>query len=331
MFSYVYGVLSRFFSAPADLIVTLIVMLLVPLTLVAIIPVIIGWVDRKYGARIQSRWGPTYVGPFGILQNVADVIKLIGKRVITTNVDRLSYSFVPIALTAASFLIVVLIPWGAPGLYILDIPYNLLFIYVLMAVSPLLILLAGWSENNKYSIIGGFRGATQIATYELTLIITILSVAILSGSYNISDIVASQKHLWYVVYLPITFLMFVVAGYAVIERDPFDIPEATQELLAGWKIEYSGLRYGMFLLSDYIKMFALSMLTVYLFFGGWNGPLLPAFAWFWIKTIIAMMILLTPRWVYPRLRIDQLVKFGWNWMLPLSILNLLVVGAVLLV
>lgn len=329
MFSYAYNVLSRWFPYPFNLIGALVALILVPIILVALIPIIIGWVDRKYGARIQSRWGPIYVGPFGLLQNVADMIKMLGKRVITTNVDRLSYSFVPIALTIAAFVMIVLIPWGAPGLYILNIPYNLLFIYIAMAVSPLLILLAGWSENNKYAIIGGFRGATQIATYELALIITILSVALLSGGYDISGIVSGQSSVWYVVYLPLTFIVFVTAGFAVVERDPFDIPEATQELLAGWKVEYSGLRYGLFLLSDYVKIFVLSMLVVYLFLGGWNGPLLPAFAWFWIKTVITMMILLTPRWVWPRFRIDQLVKFGWNWMLPLAIVNLLAVGAVM--
>ncbi len=331
MFSYVYGVVSRFFSAPLNLVATLIILLLVPLILVALIPIIIGWADRKYSARIQSRWGPTYVGPFGLIQNVADLIKMLGKRVITTNVDSLSYTFVPLALTAASFLMVVIIPWGAPGLSILNIPYNLLFIYILMAVSPLLILLAGWSENNKYAIIGGFRGATQIATYELTLIVALVSVAILSGSYDIASIVAGQRTLWYIAYLPLTFIMFIIAGFAVVERDPFDLPEATQELLAGWKVEYSGLRYGLLLLSDYIKIFMLSMLVVYLFLGGWNGPFLPAFAWFWIKTIIVLMLLLTPRWVYPRFRIDQLVKFGWNWMLPLSMVNLLVAGVVLFI
>ncbi|MCL5009961.1 MAG: NADH-quinone oxidoreductase subunit H [Candidatus Parvarchaeota archaeon] len=331
MLSYAYAVLSRWLPYPLNLIGALIALLVASLAIVAVIPIIIGWVDRKYGARIQSRWGPTYVGPFGLLQNVADLIKLLGKRVITTNVDILSYTFVPIALTAAAFLMILIIPWGGPNLSIVNIPYNLLFIYVAMAVSPLLILLAGWSENNKYAIIGGFRGATQIATYELALIVTILSVTILSGSYNINDIVAGQSSVWYVVYLPLAFILFITAGYTVVERDPFDIPEATQELLAGWKVEYSGLRYGLFLLSDYVKIFMLSMLVVYLFLGGWNGPLLPAFVWFWIKTIVTMMILLTPRWVYPRVRIDQLVKFGWNWMLPLAIINLLAVGMVVFV
>lgn len=331
IFDYIDSLGLRFVSAPLAFFGAAVVTFIIALLLTAMIPVFVGWADRKFAARIQSRYGPVYVGPFGLLQNFADIVKLLGKRFVSTNVDWLSFNFVPIALASASFMMVLLIPWGGASLSLISVPYDLLFIYVALAVSPLLVLLAGWGENNKYSIIGGFRGAAQIATYEIAIIISIISVALLSGGYSLSGIVSSQSSLWYIFYLPVVFVVFFLAGLATIEREPFDMPEASQELQAGWKVEYSGIKYGLFLISDYVRLVIVAMLIVMLFFGGWLGlSFLPGIAWFWIKTVIVMVFLMVPRWVFARPRIDQFIRFGWNWLLPVAILNLIVAGLVVI-
>lgn len=295
-------------------------------------PIMLGWVDRKLSGRIQSRYGPVYTGQFGLLQNIADVIKLLGKRALTNRVvDRLVFNLAPVVLSLLAFLMVFIIPWGAPNLTMLSIPYDLLFIYIFLAVSPLFVLLAGWGSNNKYAMLGGFRAAAQITTYELSLLLVFISVALVAGSYDITSIVNAQANVWYILYLPITFIVFALASLAIIERAPFDVPEASQELQAGWKIEYSGIRYGLFFIAEYVRLLVVAMLMVYLFFGGWNGfAFLPNYIWFAIKTGIVTFVLMTLRWVFNRPRIDQLISIGFNWLLPLSVINLLVVGAVLL-
>jgi NADH-quinone oxidoreductase subunit H len=325
IFNYVYSILSSLIFYPLSYIISFIVIAVLAVIVTALIPVFIGWVDRKYAARIQSRYGPVYVGPFGLLQNFADLTKLLGKRFIATNIDWLSFNFTPIALATASFAMLLIVPLGGPGLEFISVPFSLLFIYTLLAISPLLLLIAGWGENNKYALIGGFRGAAQIISYELALIIVLSSIALLSGSYSITSIVSSQSSIWYAAYLPITLVVFVIAGLAIVEREPFDVPEASQELQAGWKVEYSGIRYGFFLIGDYVRVTVIAMLVTYLFLGGWLGPVLPGIIWFIIKTTVILLIILTPRWVFGRPRIDQLIKFGWNWLLPLAVLNLILV------
>ncbi len=300
---------------------------IVGIIIVLNIPLLLGWVDRKLSGRIQSRYGPVYTGPFGLLQNVADVIKLLGKRFITNqSIDKLIYDFIPIALSVLAALMIFVIPLGSPGLILVSIPYNLLFIYIFLALSPLLVLLAGWGQNNKYAMLSGFRGAAQITAYELTLLMALISIGILAGSYDISSIVNSQHTIWNAAYLPITLVLFVIASLAITERAPFDVPEASQELQAGWKIEYSGIRYGLFFIAEYVRLLVVSMLIVYLFFGGWNGVYLPDYAWFWIKTTVVTLFMMSLRWVYNRPRIDQLIDIGFKWLLPLSVINLIAVG-----
>ncbi len=325
IFDYVYSVVSRFIFSPLSYIISFVIVAILAIAVTALIPIFIGWVDRKYSARIQSRYGPVYVGPFGLLQNFADLTKMLGKRFISTNVDWLSFNFTPIAIATASFAMLLIVPLGSPSLEFISIPYSLLFVYTLLAISPLLLLVAGWGENNKYSLIGGFRSAAQIISYELALIIVISSVALLSGGYNITAIVQNQTSVWYIAYLPVTLVIFIIAGLAIIEREPFDVPEASQELQAGWEVEYSGIRYGLFLVGDYVRVTVIAMLVTYLFLGGWLGPFLPGIIWFIIKTAVVLMIILTPRWILGRPRIDQLIKFGWNWLLPLAVINLILV------
>ena len=326
------GYVSMFVGEPIAYIISLLLAFIAALILTGFIPIFVGWVARKISARIQSRYGPVYVGPFGLLQNVADAIKLLGKSFLTTDVDWLVFNFVPIAMTTASFLMISIIPLGLPGFSFISVPFDAIFIYVLVAVTPLFVLLAGWGSNNKYSMIGWIRGAAHIATYELTFLLSIISISMLAGGYNFSTIVTGQSKLWYIAYFPLTFLAFVVASQATIEREPFDLPEASQELQAGWEIEYGGIKYGLFFVSDYVRLTVISMLIVYFFLGGWLGPsILPAIVWFWLKTAVVLFLLMVPRWVLGRPRIDQLLRFGWNWLLPLAVFNLLIVGALIFV
>ncbi len=330
IYDFFYDFLAAHFSPLLSTIGSWLIVFIIGGLITLNVPIFLGWVDRKLSGRIQARYGPVYTGPFGLLQNVADVIKLMGKRFLTNQViDPLIYNIVPIAIALLGFFMVFIIPWGNANLVLLYVPFNLLFIYIALAVSPLLVLLAGWGENNKYAMLGGFRGAAQITTYELSLLIVFISVALLSGSYDITTIAAAQSSVWYVLYLPITLVVFGISSLAVIERGPFDIPEATQELQAGWKIEYSGIRYGLFFIAEYVRLLVISMLIVYLFFGGGNGLFLPNYLWFWIKTSIVTIFMMSLRWVFNRPRIDQLINIGFNWLLPLAVVNLLIVGAVM--
>lgn len=330
IYDFFYSWFGGFFSPLVSTALSWLAVFVIGVLITLNVPIFLGWVDRKLSARIQSRYGPTYTGPFGLLQNVADVIKLMGKRFVTNrNVDPLVYNAVPIVLSVLAFFMVFIIPWGNQNLTLVFIPFNLLFLYIAMAVSPLFVLLAGWSQNNKYAMLGGFRGAAQITTYELAILVVFVSIGLVSGSYDISSIVNAQANAWYILYLPITFIVFAIASLAIVERAPFDIPEATQELQAGWKIEYPGIRYGLFFIAEYVRLLIVAMLVVYLFLGGWNGPILPNYIWFWIKASIVTFLLMSLRWVFNRPRIDQLIKIGFNWLLPLSVVNLLIVGAVL--
>jgi len=221
-------------------------------------------------------------------------------------------------------LMISIIPLGSPNLVIIYLPFNLLFIYLFMALSPFIVLIGGWGSNNKFAMLGAFRGAAQMLSYELSMFFVFMSISTISGSYDIASIVYSQ-HYWNIVFLPLSFIVFLFSSLAIIERAPFDLPESTQEFQAGWRIEYSGLRYGLFLISDYVKLFVVSMLIVYLFFGGWLGPYLPSFVWFLIKLIIILLFLMSLRWALNRPRIDQLISIGWKWLVPISLINLVVV------
>ena len=328
--TFFYDFLSRYLPSALAEAGSIIGVFVVGVIIILTVPLLLGWVDRKLSGRIQSRYGPVYTGPFGLLQNVADVIKLIGKRFITNkSIDKLIFDLIPVALSVLAFLMVFVIPWGSPDLILVSIPYNLLFLYVFLALSPLFVLLAGWGQNNKYAMLSGFRGAAQITAYELTLLVALISTGVLAGSYDISSIVSSQHAVWNVVYLPITLVLFVIASLAITERAPFDVPEASQELQAGWKIEYSGIRYGLFFIAEYVRLLIVSMLIVYLFFGGWNGAYLPDYALFWIKTGLVTFFMMSLRWVYNRPRIDQLINIGFDWLLPLSVINLLAVGLIM--
>jgi len=283
-----------------------------------------GWSERKMIARIHSRYGPTYVGPRGLLQLLADLIKLIAKEdIIPDKAHKKVFAWIPIALATAAFMMAVFVPFG-PGIVILDTPYSLLGVFAIFSTVPTMVLLAGWASNSKYSMIGGLRSAAQTLAYEIPLLLSVIGVVLLSGSLSLTGIVESQNSLglWFIILQPLGFIVFLISSVAALERLPMDITEAENELVAGWRTEYSGIRFLLLLQGEYFLMLFMSMVTVILFLGGWNGPILPGFIWFWGKVgaVIFFMFLLRGSW--PRPRIDQLLDLGWKWLIPLGVINL---------
>lgn len=288
-----------------------------------------GWSERKMIARIHSRYGPTYVGPRGLLQLLADLIKLIAKEdIIPDQADKKVFAWTPIAMVVAGFMMGMFVPYG-PGMFILNSPYSLLAVFALFAITPSMILLAGWASSSKYSLIGGIRSAAQMLAYEIPLLISIIGVVLISGSLSLADIIAGQSAIWYVFAQPLGFIVFLIALVAGLERLPMDITEAENELVSGWRTEYSGIRYLLLLQAEYVLTFFMSIVAVSVYLGGWHGPVLPGMpvfvaqlGWFWLKVLAVVFFMFLLRGSWPRPRIDQLLDLGWKWLIPLSVINL---------
>jgi NADH-quinone oxidoreductase subunit H len=297
------------------------------LTFAALLSSMVIWYERKLLAKMQYRVGPLYAGRIeGILQSFADLFKLLFKEiVIPAKADALFFMSVPFALMAASGALLAVIP-VSPTNYIASSPYSLLIAIAVLGFFPLITVLAGWASSNKFSFIGGIRALYQMISYEIPLIIAVLSVVILSGgSLDLAGIVESQSKIWFIIPAALSALVFYITAMAEVERIPFDIPEADSELVAGWLTEYTSMAFGVINLAIYIKLYALSALFTLLFLGGWSGPgPVPAFAWFLIKTLIVMTVFILPRGFNPRVRIDQLIGLGWLWLIGLSFLNVFI-------
>lgn len=298
------------------------------------------WFERKLSADIQQRHGPSRVGPHGILQLVADAIKLFTKEdIIPADVDKLLFVFAPIVLMGSVFLMLVAIPFGAViingdtyPIAATDMDISVLYIEAVSAVSVIGIFMIAYSANNKYSLLGAFRNFARMIGYEVPLGICVVSVAIMAGSLNIIEIAQAQSPLWFIIKQPIGFFVFFIALMADMGRLPFDQNESEEELIAGWITEYTGMRFGLGFFAEYIHLILGSMLVVLLFLGGWNLPgaltsnmllgiILPT-AFFLGKVAIVMLTIIMIRWSVPRFRIDQVVDLSWKRLLPLSLLNL---------
>ena len=282
------------------------------------------WFERKVAARMQLRLGPNRVGPFGLLQTLADTGKLLIKEdIIPAAADRAVFRAAPFVVLAATFLLFVVLPFGK-GLIAADLNVGLLYFLAVGGISVIGILAGGWASNNKYSLMGGMRSAAQIVSYEVPAVLTVLSVALLAGSLRMGDIVRAQPSYGYILLQPVGFLLFLVASNAEINRGPFDLPESDSELVSGFVTEYSAMRFAFFFLAEYTNLFLAAAFATTLFLGGWRGPLLPPVAWFLIKSYIVVFVLIWIRWTYPRLRVDHLMELSWKVLLPLALLNLLV-------
>jgi NADH-quinone oxidoreductase subunit H len=288
------------------------------------------WLERRLLALWQDRYGPNRVGPFGLLQVLADMIKIFAKEDWTPPfADKPVFILAPTIVMIAAFMSFAVIPF-APGIVISNMNIGVLFFLAMSSLGVYSAVLAGWASDSKYSLLGGLRAAAQMLSYEVFMGLSLMGVVILAGSFNINEIVESQRRMWYVIPQFPGFVIFLIAGVAETHRLPFDLPESENELVAGFHTEYSGIKFGMFFVGEYLGITLISALIATLFFGGWLGPILPPAVWFFLKTFVFICLFILLRATYPRPRYDQIVSFAWKIMLPLALLNLVITGAIVL-
>ena len=287
------------------------------------------WLERRLLGLWQDRYGPNRVGPFGIFQVLADMIKIFFKEDwIPPFADKKIFTFAPAIIMTTILLSFAIIPF-APGIIVSDLNIGILFFLGMSSLGAYSIVLAGWSSNNKYSLLGALRGSAQMMSYEVFMGLSLMGVVMLSGSLKLTEIVEAQRGMWFVIPQFIGFMVFLIAGIAETHRLPFDIPEAESELVAGYHSEYSGMKFGMFFVGEYLGITLISALITALFFGGWLGPdFLPPFVWFFLKTFVFLAFFILLRASLPRPRYDQLMEYGWKFLLPLSLLNIIITGAI---
>jgi NADH-quinone oxidoreductase subunit H len=288
------------------------------------------WVERRLLAGFQDRLGPNRVGPFGLLQPIADVIKLFMKEDWTPPfADRFLFVSAPGIVVISSLVAFAVVPFSA-RVVVSNANVGLLFFLGMTSLGTYSIVLGGWSSDSKYSLIGAMRGAAQIISYELPLAMSLVGVVLMASSLRLSDIVDAQSSMWFCVLQPLGFVIFVIAGVAEARRVPFDLPEADSEIVAGYHTEYSSMKFALFFMGEYLDLILISAMTTVLFLGGWHGPVLPPLVWFAIKMGAMIFLFIWLRAVLPRFRFDQLMKLNWKWLLPLSLLNVIVTGAIAL-
>jgi len=288
------------------------------------------WLERRLLALVQDRYGPNRVGPFGLGQVVADAIKMFFKEDwIPPFSDRRVFVLAPALIMTTTLLSFAIVP-VMPEVVVFDSSVGLLIFLAASSLGAYSIVLAGWSSNNKYSLLGALRGSAQMLAYEVFMGLSILPVVAMTGSFRLIDIVNAQASMWNVIPQFVGFVIFFIAALAETHRLPFDIPEAESELVAGFHSEYSGLKFGMFFVAEYLGITLMSAMMVLLFFGGWAGPFLPPVLWFIIKTYALISVFIIIRGSLPRPRYDQLLTFGWKYLLPLSLLNLLITAWIII-
>ncbi|MCG3175642.1 MAG: NADH-quinone oxidoreductase subunit H [Candidatus Omnitrophica bacterium] len=281
------------------------------------------WMERRVAARLQLRRGPIHVGPQGLLQTVADAVKLLTKELVRPYAsDRFLYALAPVLAFAPLLGAFIILPLG-PGAIIRDLNIGFLLLFSLANISFIGIFIAGWSSNNKYALLGSMRAVAQNISYEIPLMLSTMGVVLTTGTLRMTEIVAAQDRIWFILLQPVAFLIFFCASLAEANRAPFDIPEAESELVAGFHTEYSGMRFALFFLGEYTAIFVSSAIAATLFLGGWQGPLLPGPVWLLLKTYLLVLIVMWIRWTFPRLRSDQLMAFAWKVLIPFALLNLL--------
>ena len=301
-----------------------------------------GWLtfgERRLLGWIQIRLGPNRAGPFGLLQPLADIVKLLTKEdVVPQGADRMIFLYAPAVVAVTALLIFAVVPFGATlrfrgvtiPMVISDLNVGLLFVLALSSLGVYGVVLGGWASNSKFSLLGGIRAAAQMVSYELPLGLSLVPVVMLAQSFSLVDIVQAQAKYPFILVQPVAFLIFFISAIAEVKRIPFDLPEAENELVAGYHTEYSGMRFGLYFLGEYVTMVVLGALVTVFFLGGWRGPVLPSFVWFFGKTSLVVYIQVWLRATFPRLRYDQLMHLGWKVLIPAALLNIMVTGAVIL-
>jgi NADH-quinone oxidoreductase subunit H len=292
------------------------------------------WLERKVLGHMQVRCGPLRVGWHGLLQPIADGLKLFFKEdIVVSSANKFLYILSPMIITIAAYASFAVVPFGNQielfgrtiDLHIADVDIGVLYIFALSSLSVYGVTLAGWSSNSKYALLGGLRASAQMISYELSVGLSIIGVLMLAGSLSLVDIVARQD-VWYVVYQPLGFLIFLICGFAECNRSPFDLPEAENELVAGFHVEYSSMKFALFFMAEYAHMIVVSALVATLFLGGWRGPVLPGVIWFLLKVFAMLFLFIWVRATFPRFRYDQLMKFGWKVLFPAALVNILLTG-----
>jgi NADH-quinone oxidoreductase subunit H len=300
------------------------------------------YLERKVLGHMQHRIGPSYAGPFGLLQPLADGVKLIFKEdIVPDNVERITFALAPVVSFVPAILVFAVIPFttefdlfgllpSATKGVISDLPIAILFIFAIASLGVYGIVLAGWSSGSKYSLLGGIRSSAQMISYEVGYGLSIVGVILVSNTFSLTEIVAQQSDSilhWNFIKQPLGFLLYITCAVAETNRAPFDLPEAEAELVAGYHTEYSSMRFSMFFIGEYANMLAVSAVAVTLFFGGWSGPIFPPIFWFLAKVFVFLFIYIWLRATFPRLRYDQLMNFGWKVLFPLALINTMVTAA----
>jgi NADH-quinone oxidoreductase subunit H len=317
----------------------LIVKLLVALVALLLFAAYLIYVERRLLGFFQLRLGPNRAGPWGLLQPIADAVKLLTKEdLIPAGADRVIFLYAPVVVAVAAILIFAVVPFAQgwtfrsqpiPGV-ITDLNVGLLYVYALASLAVYSVALGGWASNSKYSLLGAIRGAAQMISYELSLGLSLVPIVMMAKSFSLVDIVNAQARYPFILLQPVAGIIFFVSSVAEMKRIPFDIPEAEHELVAGYHTEYSGMRFGLFFLGEYVTMVTLGALVAVFFLGGWRGPWLPPLLWFLIKVAAVAFIIIWIRGTLGRLRYDQLMHLGWKLLIPASLINIIVTGGVML-
>jgi len=283
------------------------------------------WIERRGMARMQARLGPNRAGPFGLLQPVADAIKvLIKEDLIPANADKIVHWLAPVVAFVPVLMIFAVVPFR-DGALLADLNIGILYVVAISSVSTVGVFMAGWGSNSKYSLLGAMRNVAAVVSYEIPLMLSVISVVLIAGSLSMNQIVMAQT-IPFILLQPLGFLLFFIAGCAEINRSPFDLMEADSELVAGFHTEYSGMKFALFYLVEYAEALAISAIITTLFLGGWRGPVLPPWLWFVLKVIIVFFVMVWTRTTLPRVRIDQLMALAWKFLFPLALINLIITG-----
>lgn len=340
---FLYDNLSPFWAVVVEMTIIGLVFLL----FYALVGLFLVYAERKVCAFMQNRVGPNRVGPYGFFQTIADFIKLMLKELITIkNADKLLFNLAPFIIIIASFMAIAAIPF-AKGLHAIDFDIGVLYVIAVSSLGVVGILLAGWSSNNKYSLIGAMRSGAQIVSYELSVGLSLLTIIILAGTMQFSQIVEGQANGWFIFkgHIPafIAFVIFLIASTAETNRGPFDLAEAESELTAGFHTEYSGIKFAFFFLAEYMNMFIVASIAATVFLGGWMPfhvggweglnhvmDYIPPFVWYIGKTFFVIWMMMWFKWTFPRLRIDQLLTLEWKYLLPINLVNILVMAFLVL-
>ena len=289
--------------------------------------------ERKIAGHMQARTGPNRVGPFGLLQPIADVLKLFFKEeFMPAEANKVIFTIAPMLAVIPALVTFSVIPFGpSPMLFGADVNVGLLVFLAMSSLGVYAITLGGWASNNKYALLGGLRSSAQMISYELAMGLSTVGVLMLAGSLSLVDIVRAQQRVWFVAFQPVAFIIFMITALAETNRAPFDLPEAEGELVAGFHTEYSSMKFGLFFLGEFMNVISISCIAVTLFLGGWNGPgpAVLGIVWFMLKLAALLFFFIWVRWTYPRLRYDQLMNLGWKVLLPLTLANIVGTGIVM--